>query len=454
MSQHQDRQDIAVSTSYKHDIEKEKNLFNSRIKALKRSFGNGERFVLFVGAGQNAGDKVKLLWNHLIREVSKTSFGAILREFGESQEDVQAIMEAMGIVESKSTSDPAKKEEGKEDDGKQDDEKQGNDNNDKNKKDADNKIPKNWKLNDYIRTHFPVEIQVSMIKNLMKDHYIPSLQKYLYNECNYKIIKTYFSDLYSLKDHNRSKNKESQDKEKKKELHTLFTIARMILLNPQIDSVITYNFDNFLRQAIKVLVKSPERYFTAVEIKFLEQRYSLFGKEGSALADRIKVQDVHDNEFDSLGNIPVGTFPVYHVHGYIPDPHEEEIVNTPDIVMALEEFVEQQTEGLSWQDAVQVKAFRDSNIIFIGCSMTDLTMKRMINFAHSCGYQNKIYIMDAIKDGDDDINLLRRKRILNKLRRRYFESLGAIYICCPNGFGELCEALQEITYVNLKEQYY
>lgn len=246
----------------------------------------------------------------------------------------------------------------------------------------------------------------------MADHYIPSLQKHLYNECNYNLIKQSFLSLADRKNIKKKsvayKGKceptenneptENENNSNKKEYYTLFTVARMILLNPQIESVITYNFDNFLRQAVNILAKSPESYFSDDEIMYLKERYRLIGNEHVELSDRIKVQDIHDNDFNSPGNISIDTFPIYHIHGYIPDPNEEEIADTPDIVMALEEFVEQQTAGLSWQDAVQVKAFRDSNILFIGCSMTDLTMKRMINYAHSCGYNNKIFILDAVPE--------------------------------------------------------
>lgn len=407
-------------------------LFKSQIKKLKESFKNGEKFVLFVGAGQNAGANVHLLWSDLIREVSKISFSNIFHEFNAASEDIRAIMEAMGIK---------KKEQ-----------------DDKNGTANILEFDPEYELAKFINTHFPVEVQVSMIKDLLKGQYIPELQKQIYDECNYSIIKESFSEIYAGKNRGPANfiHRSGDNQNEGKEFYTLYIISRMILLNPQIESVITYNFDNFIRQAIKVLLKYKEDFFSEKELAFLQQRYSLFVKNGGIFHNEIKVIDVHDNEYNSAWKIPVGSFPVYHVHGYIPDPREEEIVDSPNIVMALEEFVEQQTDGLSWQDAVQVKAFRDANIIFIGCSMTDLTMKRMLNFAHSSGYHNNIYILDAFSgpkkdDSQDKIDFLRRKDLLNKLRRRYFESLGATFINCPFGFKVLCDTLYEITYPNLKQ---
>lgn len=424
--------------------------FSVQMKKLKRSFKEGDRFVLFVGAGQNGGHNVHLMWNELIKEVSKISFRNLFQEMGVNYTDIHTIMQALDIeptVDCQSLDNSVGV----------------SDNTDSKRSSFDIKLVK------YLNTYFPLEIQVSMIKDLMKDHYIPALQSHLYSECNYDVIKESFSKLYSnkknpptdfdhLSDYNRfyPGEEESKNKGYGKELYTLFTIARLILLNPQIESVITYNFDNFIRQAVRVLVSSPEKYFSKAEIDFLCKRFCWVGSEEDKLSDKIKVMDVHDNTVGISGNIPLNYFPVYHVHGYIPDPNEEEIVKTPDIVMALEEFVEQQTDGLSWQDAVQVEAFRNSNIIFIGCSMTDLTMKRMINFAHARGYNNKIYILNATYDSKrihnkKDIDLARQKGILDQLRRKYFESLGATFISCPNGFNSLCDAFYEITYPNLNK---
>lgn len=74
----------------------------------------------------------------------------------------------------------------------------------------------------------------------------------------------------------------------------------------------------------------------------------------------------------------------------------------------------------------------------------------MINFAHTNGYTNKIYILNA-KNHKSKIltDTERQKEALERIRQRYFEELGAIYMTCPNGFTVLCDALSEITYPKL-----
>ncbi len=427
--------------------------FKSQMKKLKQAFKDGEKFVLFIGAGQNGGHNVRLMWNQLINQVSKTSFRNLFQQMGVNYTDSHAILRAMEIEDT-----------GKHSNTQND----GNSNNDKHKEEsADLELVK------YLNTYFPIEIQVSMIKDLMKDHYIPALQNHLYTQCNYHLINESFGKLYAGKASrpedfthlpipNPTSDPAIKERNKNdKEYYTLFVLARMILLNPQIESIITYNFDNFIRQAVKVLLKSPEKYFTEKEIEFLNKRFSLiYNKEKERLSEKVLVKDVHDNNNLDSKNVTLNCFPVYHVHGYIPDPNEEEIRESPDIVMALEEFVEQQTDGLSWEDSIQVSAFRNSNIIFIGCSMTDLTMKRMINYAHASGYNNKIFILNAtsspessksqVQDGDSQKFILnRQKNILDQLRRKYFESIGATYVNCPNGFNALCDALYTITHLNL-----
>lgn len=423
--------------------------FKTQMRKLKHAFKEGERFVLFVGAGQNGGHNVHLMWNQLIQQVSKTSFRNLFQQMGVNYTDSHAILRAMGIEDiNDSLRNKPKESKNTEDDN-------------------------NLDLVKYLNIYFPIEIQVSMIKDLMKDHYIPALQSHLYSECNYNIIKESFSKLYAGKAENPEEfthlpipnlTSDPSIKERnnnEKELYTLFVLARMILLNPQIESIITYNFDNFIRQAVKVLLKSPDKYFSETEIKYLHERFTFIcNNDKEKLSKKILVKDVHDNNYVDSKNVTMNCFPVYHVHGYIPDPYEEEIRDTPDIVMALEEFVEQQTDGLSWEDSIQVSAFRNSNIIFIGCSMTDLTMKRMINYAHTSGYNNKIFILDATSSlissdseqkglDSKEIVINRQKNILDQLRRKYFESIGATYINCPNGFNALCDALYDVTYPNL-----
>lgn len=430
--------------------------FKSQMKQLKQAFKDNEKFVLFIGAGQNGGANMHLMWSDLIGDVSRTSFRQLFQELGVDIKDSHAIMEAIGIYSNRksanqSTEKDKIKEPGRDCQDKKDKILEDSTNEYKdNQNDQEQVI--NKKLLNYINSNLPIEIQVSMVKSLMKDHYIPALQQKLYSECNYNEI------LKSFKYRYRYGTKPSfihyaEDNKDFKELYTLFTIARMILLNPQIESAITFNFDNFIRQAVRVLLNNLKIFFSLEEINFLHNRFWYVSDTEKPLAEKVFVRDIHDNNVSRSKNVGLNCFPVYHVHGYIPDPNEEEIVEMPHIVMALEEFIEQQTDGLSWQDSVQIDAFRNANIIFIGCSMTDLTMKRMINFAHTNGYTNNIYILNANgrKEPVTDMEKIAERQIevLEKVRQRYFEELGATYITCPNGYNSLCDALAEITYPNL-----
>lgn len=447
--------------------------YDKGMRELEEAFHNGEKFVLFVGAGQNAGFNMKLLWNDLIRDACELSFRQLFQQMGLSRPDTNAILQCMRILkkERKTTtngsneSNPfnpnvcyngnivgAERINSEEDNTKE---------NNTEKEDTE-KI-----VTEYIQSNFPVEIQVSIIKDLLKDNYVPLLQYHLYRECNYNVIKKAFS-LYSPisrfktppfdfehYDKSDGKNHTQDDKE----LFTLFIIARMILLNRQIDSVITYNFDNFIRQAVKILLSHSTNFFLPKEIEYIQRRFPVKGntkahnhKKTNNLAELVRVIDVHDNPTNATENVKDHTFPIYHVHGYIPDPTEEEIVDNPEIVLALEDFVHQQTDGLSWQDAVQIKAFRDSNIIFIGCSMTDLTMKRMINYAHAHGCKNKIFILSATKPYEKPEST-RRINALTELRVWYYESLGAKFINCPNDYKGLCERLYTITDIDHENQF-
>lgn len=46
----------------------------------------------------------------------------------------------------------------------------------------------------------------------------------------------------------------------------------MIILYPYIKAVVTYNYDNFLKEAISILLESREEYFTLDELERIGKR--------------------------------------------------------------------------------------------------------------------------------------------------------------------------------------
>lgn len=114
--------------------------------------------------------------------------------------------------------------------------------------------------------------------------------------------------------------------------------------SPNIDSIITYNFDDILEQRIeKVKLELPYK--------------SIYG----------------------IGMNPNGQLPIFHVHGYL--PQSGKISSDNQITFGETVYHKQYTDIYSWNNIVQINKFRDANCVFIGSSLTDPNTRRLLDIA-------------------------------------------------------------------------
>lgn len=114
--------------------------------------------------------------------------------------------------------------------------------------------------------------------------------------------------------------------------------------SPNIDSIISYNFDDILEQRLS-------RVGVPVPFK------PIFG----------------------IGMNPNGDLPIYHVHGYL--PHKGKLSDNNQITFGESIYHKQYNDIYSWNNIVQINKFRDSNCIFIGSSLTDPNIRRLLDIA-------------------------------------------------------------------------
>ena len=136
------------------------------------------------------------------------------------------------------------------------------------------------------------------------------------------------------------------DKNKKSEL--IDEIVKICVApgkSPNLDSIITYNFDDIL------------------EYKLNQTGMSIPYKPVFGIGVEIKNDEL----------------PIYHVHGYLPEG--EKLDSKNKITFGESNYHQQYSDIYSWNNIVQINKFRENTCLFIGSSLTDPNVRRLLDIA-------------------------------------------------------------------------
>lgn len=182
------------------------------------------------------------------------------------------------------------------------------------------------------------------------------------------------------------------------ETELLNTIAR--ICTPQraycgIKSIITYNFDDLL-----------ERKFAQKDIQY----HVISSEEERQLVDKLNV---------------------YHVHGYLPSDFSD-ISDEPNLIFSEEDYHRVYRDSYSWSNLAQLSALRENTCLFIGCSLTDPNLRRLLDVAARSGESPRHYAflqkkkLKKAKDSEtvnqDILELY--QRIDDNIQAAYYKKLG------------------------------
>lgn len=154
----------------------------------------------------------------------------------------------------------------------------------------------------------------------------------------------------------------------------------------QAQSIITYNFDDVMERALR------ERGI---------ENYSVFGQ-----------------------NQPQQLFPIYHVHGFIPYANNDDIKSVP--VLSEEEYHRVYASSYNWSNVEHLHALSRTTCIFIGLSMTDPNLRRLLDIAiqNSENDPRHFVFLPRISEFGRDKNAEAKNNEAMKIQKQIFLELG------------------------------
>ncbi|MGB9978035.1 SIR2 family protein [Methanobacterium sp.] len=85
--------------------------------------------------------------------------------------------------------------------------------------------------------------------------------------------------------------------------------------------------------------------------------------------------------YHKLQNPSPNLLPIYHVHGYVPKRGHVTDEMGKSVVFAEEEYHLQYKESFSWQNLKQLSLLKEKTVLFIGLSMNDPNLRRLLDLA-------------------------------------------------------------------------
>ena len=180
-----------------------------------------------------------------------------------------------------------------------------------------------------------------------------------------------------------------------------------------IKDIITFNFDNLL-----------ERKF--------EQKYIAYQKFTN-------YEEIQNQNYVNI----------YHVHGYIDKEATPDEVDLERIIFSEEQYHKMYNDVYNLSNIKQINALREKNCLFIGCSLSDPNMRRLLDIAYDKSEAKHYAILkkEDIKlpnsmSKDSNAYLLYQNFHL-KNRNDYFNSLG-INVIWIDDYDDIPKILMEI----------
>lgn len=375
---------------------------NQSLYWLREDFLNNKPVVIFAGAGINLSPKLDMSWNSVLDFLFSRTLQILAIRENIPSEDIETILSTASFFRYDNT-------------------------------DYSNERKELYAL---CQDKLPMMIKASIIKQVFNGDYISEVQSFLYGNEKTDNLKQIFEENYSLE--------KLSGISKDTPFHTLYQIARLIVMCPNVKAVVTYNYDNFLSQAINILLSDPCRYFSADVVHGLRNMkvVDIYGSNSGFDSEEDSKRECcyGDSECGKIENVYI-----YHPHGYIP-PLTEIISSKPgDIVLSMDEYYENSRNVYSWQTSTQLHFLCHYVCVFAGFSFNDINVQRLIYYARSGGNKNKIYYLYADnRNGSRKDRYGRAYDAVFKIVDSFYVSYGLTTVYCPEGWHQLYTEIGKI----------
>ncbi len=237
----------------------------------------------------------------------------------------------------------------------------------------------------------------TLIKRLLGKNYISHLRNKLYE----KFYKNEFLQYFK-----NPKGNGHEDKYK-----FLIQTAKLCS-SPNVHAVVSYNYDNLLEIAIDTIAKRK----TAI----------ISPSKGSVSLDK-------------------DTLPVYHVHGMVPMPGSKIRASEPNIVLSRDEYFQNMLKPHSWQTTTQLHFLINYPCLFVGTSLKDWNMLRLLSIGENSIASASRYILRRYYFRDKKHKVTdKNNEILNKIRSTLYDDVG-VYTISIYDNNELESTIMKIT---------
>lgn len=196
------------------------------------------------------------------------------------------------------------------------------------------------------------------------------------------------------------------------------SIVELCLSSNAVNAIVTYNYDDILMNSINSKGKD----------KKCRTAQCFFGP---------------DIKTDTCGSI----LPIYHIHGFLPNNNLLPDMENSMIVLSFDEYFSNMMQPYSWQTVTQMFFLCNYTCLYIGTSLSDINMLRILDYAGRNKGMGSVYLLacgESMCDrqicGDED----EEGHYTVRLKSTLYNSFNIRLIYCGNEYDSMTLMIKDI----------